>query len=343
MAEICFEDLTPGQVTTYGDWRVTADEIVAYARQYDAQPFHLSEETARDTFVGRLIASGWHTVAMQMRMVCDAWLLRSASMGSPGIEEVEWLKPVLPGDELSVRQTVLDANASRSRPEMGVVRFRLETLNGAGEAVMRQTNPIMFLRRHPGGQRAEAGSKREKPAEESFAELRPRSDGGSQISCDFDRLEIGATDFLGEHRFTADEIIAFAQAFDPQPFHVSDEAARQSHFGRLAASGWHTTAMWMRHLVRARASAIETSKAEGREPPRYGPSPGFKNLRWLRPVFADDSIRFATTLVDKRPSGSRPGWGISFTHNTGWNERGEKVIAFDSSGFIGRGDAGPTG
>ncbi|MBM0207288.1 hypothetical protein JNW90_33130, partial [Micromonospora sp. STR1s_5] len=131
-------------------------------------------------------------------------------------------------------------------------------------------------------------------------------------------------------------MIGFAKQFDPQPFHLSDEAARNSHFGRLAASGWQTAAIWMRLLVKARHAAIESARAAGHELPRFGPSPGFKNLRWLRPVLAGDTIRFATTIVDKRLSSSRPGWGLSFSHNSGWNQKGEKVFAFDGSGFIGR-------
>jgi acyl dehydratase len=341
MPEIFFEDLVPGTVTSYGGKRVTTAEIVAFARDYDSQPFHLGEEPARDTFVGRLIASGWHTIGVQMRMLCDAWLLRSASMGSPGIDEVQWLKPVLPEDELTIRQTILDAKASRSRPEMGVVQFRFETLNGAGDVVMSQTNPIMFQRREPGAAdpaRREGSGSSGKPAE-SFDALRRPSHGGTQFARGFDEIEIGATDFLGEHSFTADEIVAFAREFDPQPFHLSDEAARQSHFGRLAASGWQTAAIWMRLLVRAREAAIESARAAGHELPRFGPSPGFKNLRWLKPVYAGDTIRFATTLVDKRLSSSRPGWGLSFSHNSGWNQKGEKVFAFDGSGFIGRSGA----
>jgi acyl dehydratase len=98
-------------------------------------------------------------------------------------------------------------------------------------------------------------------------------------------------------------------------------------------------AIWMRLLVGARQAAIAEARAAGREPPRFGPSPGFKNLRWLKPVLAGDTIRFATTVVDKRPSSSRPGWGISFSHNSGWNQRGEKVFAFDGTGFIGRPEA----
>jgi len=221
---------------------------------------------------------------------------------------------------------------------MGIVQFRFETLNGAGDVVMSQTNPIMFQRREPGERPVASGNSSEgrDKAAESFDALRPSKDGRAQFARSFDELEIGATDVLGEHVFRADEIVAFASEFDPQPFHVSEDAARDSHFGRLAASGWQTAAIWMRLLVNARQAAIEDARIAGREHPRFGPSPGFKNLRWLKPVYAGDTIRFATTVVDKRLSGSRPGWGISFSHNTGWNQRGEKVFAFDGTGFIGR-------
>jgi acyl dehydratase len=337
MPEIFFEDLVPGATTVLGTKRVSAEEITAFARDYDAQPFHLSEEAARGTFVGRQIASGWHTIALQMRILCDAWLLRAASMGSPGIDEVTWLKPVYPGDELTVRQTIVDAKASRSRPEMGVVQFRFDTHNGDGELVMTQANPIMFLRRGAEHQeRPRPGGAAPLATGEGIEALRPPSGGGPQIVRGFDELEIGATDMLGEHRFTAEEIILFASQFDPQPFHLSDEAARKTHFGRLAASGWQTVALWMRLLVRLRQQAIADATAAGLELPRFGPSPGFKNLRWLKPVFAGDTIRFATTLVEKRISASRPGWGLSFSHNTGWNQHGEKVLEFRGSGFIGR-------
>lgn len=337
MPEIFFEDLVPGTVTSYGRKQVTADEIVAFAREYDAQPFHLGEDTARDTFVGQLIASGWHTIAMQMRMLCDAWILRSASMGSPGIDEVRWLKPIMPGDVLTTQQTVLDSKPSRSRPEMGVVQFRFETLNGAGDVVMVQTNPIMFERREPGEVPAASNLPTEKPPRpaERFEDLRQPSHGGSQMARGFDSLEVGATEILGEHSFTADEIVGFARQFDPQPFHLDDDAARASHFGRLAASGWQTAAIWMRLLVQARRKAIECARDAREAVPRFGPSPGFTNLRWLKPVLVGDTIRFATTVVDKRLSSSRPGWGISFSHNTGWNGRGEKVFAFDGTGFFG--------
>lgn len=334
MADIHFEDLAPGAVSVLGSQTVSAEEITAFARDYDAQPFHLGEDSARDTFVGRQIASGWHTIALQMRVLCDAWLLRSASMGSPGVDRLEWLRPVLPGDAITVRQTILDATPSRSRPEMGVVRVLLETLNDAGDLVMRQTNPIMLRRRgfEPVPRPLPAS-----PGRGGFDALRGRTDGRAQGLVPFEDAEIGATEMLGEHRFTAEDIKDFASRFDPQPFHLDEDAAARSSFGRLAASGWQTASLWMRHLVRHREAVVSDAKATGQEPPRFGPSPGFKDLRWIRPVFAGDTVRFATTLVDKRVSASRPGWGLVFNHNTGWNGDGEKVFEFSGSGFVATG------
>ena len=229
MPSIYFEDLEPGRTTTFGRKRVTEEEIVAFAKAYDAQPFHLSEEAAKGTFVGRLIASGWHTIAMQMRMLCDAWILDAAGLGSPGVEELHWLKPVLPGDVLQVRQTILGAQPSRSRPGMGVVRFRFETLNEDGDVVMRQVNPIMFTRREAAEPEAKAGADKRHTVtvQDEFGALRPSSGGIPQVLRPFEELEVGATDFLGEHVFEAEDIVSFARSFDPQPFHLSDDAARR--------------------------------------------------------------------------------------------------------------------
>lgn len=336
MKDIYFEDLVPGTVTEYGQRLVTRDEIVAFAERFDPQPFHLDEAGAAATSVGRLIASGWHTLAMQMRLVCDEWLLRAAGLGGPGIDEAEWLRPVCPGDVLSVRQTIVDATPSRSRPEMGVVRIRLETLNAAGEVVARQVNPVMFERREAGPPppprepRASAGH-------ESGPETMPaagRRDGRCNLVLPLGEIEIGVTAPLGEQVFTADDIVAFARDFDPQPFHLSDEAARAGPFGRLAASGWQTAASWMAHMVRSRIDAERDAVASGERLPRFGPSPGFKNLKWLKPVFAGDTIRYDTTVTAKRAVLSRPGWGLVTSRNCGWNGAGAKVFEFDGTRFV---------
>jgi acyl dehydratase len=149
MPRMHFEDFVPGTVTTYGSYAVTRQEIVSFASQFDPQPMHLDEAAAAGTLLGGLGASGWHVCAMLMRMLADNVLSDSAGIGAPGIDEVRWLKPVRPGDVLGVRQTVLDAKASRSLPDRGFVRFRFEVLNGAGEVVMEQSNSIMFRRRAP--------------------------------------------------------------------------------------------------------------------------------------------------------------------------------------------------
>ncbi|MGO4869037.1 MAG: MaoC family dehydratase [Roseiarcus sp.] len=147
MDRLYFEDFSIGEIVEYGDTLVTAKAIVEFARQFDPQPFHLGEDAARDSLAGELIASGWHTAAMLMRMTCDAFLNRAAGQGSPGIEQLDWVKPVRPGDRLRARRTTLSARPSRSRPAVGVVEFLFEVLNQNSEVVMTQKGVIFFLRR----------------------------------------------------------------------------------------------------------------------------------------------------------------------------------------------------
>lgn len=150
-----FDDFRPGAVEEYGSYTVTREEIVSFASQYDPQPMHLDEAAGAASMLGGLGASGWHVCAMLMRMIADHVLAGSAGMGAPGIEEVRWLRPVRPGDVLSVRQTVLSARASQSRPDRGFVRFRFEVLDATGAVVLEQVNSIIFGRR-PGQPEARA-------------------------------------------------------------------------------------------------------------------------------------------------------------------------------------------
>jgi len=144
-----WEDFTVGQVAEYGPRLVTAEEIKAFAAEFDPQPMHLDEEAARATMMGGLCASGWHSCAIMMRIIADGFILDSSSMGGPGCEEIKWLAPVRPDDRLSVRASVLDARPSKSRREMGFVKFRFDMFNAAGTPVMRLTTNLMFGRRHP--------------------------------------------------------------------------------------------------------------------------------------------------------------------------------------------------
>jgi acyl dehydratase len=136
VSRLYWEDFTPGRAFAHGPRRMTRNEIVAFAAEFDPQPMHLDEDAARQTMLGGLSASGWHACCILMRMSVDAFVGDSASMGSPGIDEVKWLRPIHPGDDISLRATVLEARASRSKPGMGMVKFRFELTDAAGATVM---------------------------------------------------------------------------------------------------------------------------------------------------------------------------------------------------------------
>ena len=125
-----FEDLEPGSTAKFGRYEVTREEVIEFASKYDPQPFHLSDEAAAQTHFGRISASGWHTCAMVMRMMVDNITeRRQAGLGSPGLDELRWLRPVYPGDTLRVETTLIDKTPSRSRPEMGSFRSAVKVFN----------------------------------------------------------------------------------------------------------------------------------------------------------------------------------------------------------------------
>jgi acyl dehydratase len=132
-----FEDFVVGDVIDLGSVEVTEAAIIEFAREFDPQPFHIDPEAAMDTPFGGLIASGWHTCALFMRLMCDGMLNDSSSQGSSGMEELRWLKPVRPGDTLTGHYTVLDAQRSSTKPHRGTIKFRSEMLNQDDEIVLR--------------------------------------------------------------------------------------------------------------------------------------------------------------------------------------------------------------
>src|SRR5690606_33309275 len=143
----------------------------------------------------------------------------------------------------------------------------------------------------------------------------------------------GETSELGSYTFTSDAIIRFARRFDPQPFHVDPEAAKESLFGGLCASGWHTASIWMRLMSDHRDRIRDAARTHGERGARLGPSPGFTDLKWLKPVYPGDTITYRSTFTGKRISASRPGWGLVFHHNAGVNQRGEEVFSFNGAVF----------
>lgn len=142
-----FEDYEPGSVHEFGSIVVPEDEVLAFGRRFDPQVFHTDPEAAARTEYGGLIASGWHTAGLMMRLYSDHYLSKASALVSPGVDELRWVLPVRPGDVLSLRVTVADARLSRSKPDRGIVRSAIEVLNQRGEVVMTVTAINFFLTR----------------------------------------------------------------------------------------------------------------------------------------------------------------------------------------------------
>ena len=149
MPRLHYEDFSEGSVQEFGPRTITREEIIAYAKEFDSQPMHLDEEAAKQTMLGGLAASGWHTSCFMFRMMYDHVVKDSASMGSPGIEETKWLKPVRPGTPLMLRHTVLNKRVSKSRPDMGLVRIHCELLDETRVPVISQISTLLIGLRAP--------------------------------------------------------------------------------------------------------------------------------------------------------------------------------------------------
>lgn len=152
----------------------------------------------------------------------------------------------------------------------------------------------------------------------------------------FEDVLIGDELVLGSHTFTAEEIIDFAKKFDPQEFHLSEEGARETHFGRLCASGWHTAAIFMQLTVQKTKERAEAARQRGEPIAQLGPSPGFDDLKWRKPVYAGDTITYQRVVSGKTESRSRLQWGIIHANNYGVNQDGETVFSFTSNVFLER-------
>jgi acyl dehydratase len=144
---LTFEDFPPGHFGTFGPRHVTREEILAFAAEFDPQPMHLDEEAASKSMLRGLSGSGWHLGSLMMRMLFDGFIGRTASLGSPGVDELRWLSPLRPGDDLTLDVEVKDARVSRSRPDLGIVTFGMQVRNAAGQVLLEATSPIMVKRR----------------------------------------------------------------------------------------------------------------------------------------------------------------------------------------------------
>jgi acyl dehydratase len=324
------EDLEVGRPYLSGSKTVTAEEIVAFGRAWDPQPMHLDAEAAKATLVGGLCASGYHTCVIMMRLVCDAVLNRVASLGSPGVDEVKWLKPLKPGDVVHCSYRIEEKRVLRSRPDVGASKVLVELIAADGAVVANWVTNQFTRMRTPAPIGAQAAPARAPKAAFNLWQEAPAGPLASKADLFFEDREVGEIFDLGQHAFSKDDIIAFARAWDPQPFHLDEAAAKASLFGALAASGWHTAALYIRSLVRTRQAASAAARVQGVALATYGPSPGCKNLSWPRPVLAGDRVEFRARLADKIDLKSRADRGLLILNSQGRNQKGEIVFGITS-------------
>lgn len=297
--------------------------MLEFAREFDPQPMHLDPASDQAARVGGVIASGWYTCARNMRMMADHFILSSSGMGSPGVSSLKWLAPVRAGDRLDGRMEVLSRKVSRTKPDRGFINFRFELRNQHGTLVLEQINLIMFARRDPGRQLADdmmPGPAIPVPIPEEFsAQTTPESATGGYI----EDIPMDRIIRFGTYAFEPSTMIHFAKRFDPQAFHLSEDAGRASHFGGLSASGWHTASAWMAVVIH-----YWQDQEAKRTLPKRGPGFGFSDLIWKKPVLAGDQLTYYARVLDARRSASKPGWGILTQRNYALNQRSEAVFAF---------------
>ena len=329
-----FDDLREGESFTFGPYEMVEDQIVAFAQSYDPQPMHLDPAAGRASPLGGLAASGWHSAAVVMRLVYDAWLCKTRGLGSPGIESTDWPRPLLAGQSVLGDGRILSMRVSRKRPHTGLAQIGISMREArSGAEVLRSVWWMMF-EREPPHTPAPAGEESGR-AIRSTVSPPTRSEA---VTPNLKMLYLGGAEqgkpiYIGDVSTSEDEIVAFARNFDPQPFHLDREAAEASLFGGLSASGWHSCALWMRTNVLARQALLAgysvTERLELEQSAAIGL--GFQDLVWPRPVRPGERLHAFMTPLESRQSRNRHGWGVTRWRAEMTNGEGNLVLRFHPS------------
>lgn len=339
-----FEDLTVGEQVDLGSLSVSTQEIVDFARRYDPQPMHLDPVAAEKSALKGLAGSGWQSCTLANRRFVEGFTAGTAYQGLAGVEECRWIKPFYPAERagpLTMRLEVEALSPSESRPEYGLARVKLETLqrdpaagpDAAPRLICLQRFRTMIARRTPAElsepriERAPAESRARAPARSAEAAL-AYANTREALAC--------GPALLGAAAFSAEEIKAFAREFDPLSFHLEEAAARNSLFGGLTASGWHVMCRYMRLVIEARTAAIAALPPEKQAAAAagMGPSPGYRNLRWLRPIRPGDVLRYISTPTRVRAKEHWKDWAVLHATLEAENQNGELVMRFDSEAMM---------
>ena len=330
-----WEDFTAGETIEFGETVVTAKDIIAFATEFDPAPAHLGKAPDDTDFT----AADWHSCAMLMRMMCDDYLMNAAGVGAPGVEHVRWFGSVWPGDVLRARRTPIEIRVSKSRPEIGIVRMYQEVINQDGQVVLTWLPVQLYQRRYPDAALPPPRSIPDPPGVRRDERQPPGiSDDDPRRPVDtFEEIEVGRETELGSHVFSMDEMLSYARRFNPQYFHADEEAARKSLYGGLIASGWHTGAIWNRHVVTHRLDLADEMLSDPvQRPACASPSIDVTDMKWPAPVRPGDEIAFRTRITGKSESRAHPAWGLVETFDEGANQRGETVFCLTHRYWIER-------
>ncbi len=329
-----FEELRVGESFSFGPYEMTEDRVVEFARSFDPQPMHLDPEAGRASPLGGLAASGWHTAAVAMRLFHDAWLKRARSAGSPGIARNAWPRALMANETVRGEGKIVAKRPLRSRPGLGLAEIEIAMRGSAGGAEVLQARWSVLFERSEADPPPENGAVGERAtADDAPPATRSEASLPTLSALYLDGSEPGQSYFLGETSASEAEIVAFARAFDPQPFHVDARAAEAGPFRGLCASGWHSCALWMRTNVLARQAILaDLTEAERRSLEHSAAvGLGFESLSWRRPVRPDRRLLAFMTMLEARESRSRPGWGIARWRSELTDADGNLVLRFRPS------------
>jgi acyl dehydratase len=328
-----WEDFLPGQSFALGEWRLSAEEIIGFAKVYDPQVAHVDPEAAKTTFLGGLAASGWHSCGLLMRLLHDGLLSGSAYLGMPRIDAIRWQAPLRPGQTVTGRAKCLEKRPIADRPGWGVCEFQVEAADGAGRSVAWWRSHLVFARRPRRGLEEDGAAMPWPAFLEAGRRALPSRAGGAHMLKFFDEIQPGDAIAIGSYAFTAWEIAAFAEAFDPKPQPLgfampADATSCAASSGSGCASIWHIAAAWMRCIADYYHAESARLGAMGRAIPRLGPSPGVLHARWHSPVRAGEVITFRSWAERKLDLPGRAGWGLLLAGAEGVNEKGETCVSF---------------
>lgn len=314
-AELYWEDIAIGQTWQLGDTSFTRQEIIDFASRYDPQPFHLDQRKAERTILNGLAASGWHVCIKFMNQLHLGLLSSCRGADIRSVDEIKWQAPVRANERLSCQAVCTAKPSASSREGLGACRLYCAAIDASGRTVMSWRLDIEMARRTSAGY-VDAGH--------VDTARRPgvaRSSNAHPVTF-FEDICLGNEITLGPYTFTEGDIGAFNREFLPH------EVGKSAMGCRSHASIWHVSAIWVQLLVRYYHEQAKQLQELGRGVPELGPSPGIKQLRWQRPVRAEERLTFSCWVDRKIPVERRSGWGLLLAGVDGLSEENERVVSF---------------